>query len=918
MALRRALLFLLLVLPLSSGFAADPPPIAPRPVSESERAAVDFLLRYLERDSDAVWKAVEPGSPLHAMGRDAAMREIEARLGPPVGSEWELRTVVPSLADRFAVLGVTYPSGIDDTIVVRLSQPTGKIDRIWVMAEPSPFAEPAPSKTRYPSASPRYEDPRGSRFLIGLAGVFAALCVPALRLYSRRIAASVLIVAVATFAGAFAWHAVRSRPPVKDVKVAEVMSEKPMLRMGELAPMRRMLATSNSGDLSVAFQQLPKGELRELARIWLAQADLNAMRSDETEAVLAQFERGTAVPLVEVLRARLALARSRESEAGVAYERASALGPGHDGVWGEASSAFWRSGFTDSARRYVDRMLRIGSRDASVYYVLAQLSVVDGKKDLAPAYFREGWQLHPVERAAVLSDGLLWTVLHEQTLYPLLALHQASEPAIQPRAPAVSPLITASTTSASTSGDHLLLRTEDAVLRVPMGCAIAPVGARALPPDVLERDEELRASRDLATLMSAAASTAALTQPVLRRKIEAAANHLARMNDWAGVAKITEPFAAGDPSVSADLLILRAAALRRLRREADASAVLAKVVTSPVIQRRSDPGMLAILAEMAASLDSFDAAIRLYQRADAKNELAYVDDRIRQLSAQKRLHKSYQSFATEHFDIRYSPGYTVSGRPQKIGEILEAEFKRLRKWIPVPGEFRKVEVQVLPWEEFRANFAFAESMAGLYDGRIRVPLADIPYLPAEGVAILSHELAHAMIAQATDDRAPNWFHEGLAQRVEMLPYRANSGAIYDDSRYLATSSVDGVLRGYPDMQLVEQAYLESHAIMQYIDARCGTKGIHRMLATYRRGGDTAAAVGDACGRTLDIFDREFLRWSRTDAPPVWEAAVISYDADFTAGIRRNSSDADSGEHKKREIPESLRRGAFNPKRGEKQ
>jgi tetratricopeptide (TPR) repeat protein len=920
MAFARVLVSLFVVLSASAGLGADVPSIAPRPVSQGERAAVGFLVRYLEGDRDAVWTSIDPASQLHALGRDDAMREIEARLGPALGSEWELRTVVPSLADRVAVFGVGFPSGLDDTVTIDVSPVTWKITRISVLAEPSPFADPEIGTKTVVSADVESggKDSQRTIFIIGLVGLAVAIAMPLIRLGSRGLAAIALLIAASIISGVVAWRVLSLSSGQKAAAPAGAKAAV-SLRLGQLAPMRQMMATSNSGDVATAFQRLPTGDVREVAQLWRAQADLNAMRFRETETTLGRFERPTAIPLVELLRARLALARSQEADAAVAYERAMALGPGHDGIWSEAANAFWTGGYTDMARAYLDRMVRIGSRDATVYYVLAQLSVVDDERDRASECFRAGWQLAPVERTAVLSDPMLWTVLHRPELYPLLSLNSARQAQVPARGVGTTPLLLSPAIEASTSGDQLLLHIGEASVRIPFGSSLGPAGTPAVSAETWERAEELRAASDLNSLMQGAASAAALTQPVLRRRIEAAATHLARRNDWAGVAKITESFAVTNQNVPTDLLMLRAMALRRLRRDDDARTLLTALADSPAVKRRSDPQTLMSLAEMVASLDQFDAAIKLYERADANDTLGFIDDRIRQISTQRRLQNGYRTHGTDHFDIRY-PDETIPWRAEKVGMILEAELKRLRKWIPL-DEVRKTEVQLLPWQEFQATFAMTENMSGLFDGRIRVPLADIPYLPAEAVAILSHELAHAMIAQSTEDRAPHWFQEGLAQRIEMLPYRANSGVIYEDARFLSTASVDGVLRGYPDAQLIEQAYVESHSIVQYIDARFGTKAIHTMLKAYRDGADTEEAILRACGRPLEDFDRDFLGWSRTEAPPIWTATVISYDGEAKPAMKMSNPEAatpaETKERKKPAIPESLRKRAFSYKEKEK-
>ena len=59
-----------------------------RPISEAERAAVQYAAEYFASGPQAIVTRLTASSPL----RSAA--EIEARLGPPAGAQWELVTVV--------------------------------------------------------------------------------------------------------------------------------------------------------------------------------------------------------------------------------------------------------------------------------------------------------------------------------------------------------------------------------------------------------------------------------------------------------------------------------------------------------------------------------------------------------------------------------------------------------------------------------------------------------------------------------------------------------------------------------------------------------------------------------------------------------------------------------------------------------
>ncbi|HEV8269209.1 MAG TPA: hypothetical protein VGR00_13280, partial [Thermoanaerobaculia bacterium] len=60
----------------------------PRPLSDAEREAVSLAAGYLERGPSAWWDSLARSSPLRRLGRDEALLELEARLGPPGGAQW--------------------------------------------------------------------------------------------------------------------------------------------------------------------------------------------------------------------------------------------------------------------------------------------------------------------------------------------------------------------------------------------------------------------------------------------------------------------------------------------------------------------------------------------------------------------------------------------------------------------------------------------------------------------------------------------------------------------------------------------------------------------------------------------------------------------------------------------------------------
>jgi hypothetical protein len=151
-----------------------------------------------------------------------------------------------------------------------------------------------------------------------------------------------------------------------------------------------------------------------------------------------------------------------------------------------------------------------------------------------------------------------------------------------------------------------------------------------------------------------------------------------------------------------------------------------------------------------------------------------VAARLRQLELRRALATNGVIIATPHFDVRHDPTMNpaIAGR---IGELLEAELARIRKTLTGDSpEPRRVTVNVFYWDDFREGITGGDHILGVYDGEILFPFGVVNQFKPEIVAVITHELTHAVVAQATADNAPRWFQEGLAQRMELVPRHENA------------------------------------------------------------------------------------------------------------------------------------------------
>src|SRR5262249_22585834 len=153
----------------------------------------------------------------------------------------------------------------------------------------------------------------------------------------------------------------------------------------------------------------------------------------------------------------------------------------------------------------------------------------------------------------------------------------------------------------------------------------------------------------------------------------------------------------------------------------EAKAFLSDLARSPVLARRNDPQAFTELGEMLASVDLFDAAIKMLDRAAAARQSQMLEDQVARIQMNRALATRYQTYNSGHFEID-SPADVSAACAAQIGKVMEAELRRLQKWVPVPG-FRTTVVNVVWWRDFRSTLTGSDFILGLYQGKITVPLA---------------------------------------------------------------------------------------------------------------------------------------------------------------------------------------------------
>jgi tetratricopeptide (TPR) repeat protein len=859
----------------------------PRPISDAERAATAIVTSYLASGPEAVWTKLAAKSPLRRVGHDAALREIEARFGPAKDANWALATVVPALRDRIALFGVTFVSGVDDTVAVEMVLENDAWKVLSLRTEAEPVPRPRLLSARNEPVAARIVAGRFEELLadpdvalaLGLPATLLALAGLAVFRTRRLVGSLILTIAGISLIGSCVVVLARVvplrwPPSLTQNKSAPRAPQNPddIIRLGALVALRN--ATAAGDDRAIGYaSRLEAGPVRDVATLWEAQLRLQQERYDDVRRSLARFPARSTVMMAELIRARLAFAQSKEFEAVNAYQRAIDIGPGRDTLWIEAGEVLGILGLEEENVAYLNRASRIGSREPLMFYAAAQQAVLDDRESDASKLLMTAWHMRPVERGDIFGMQLLWHVLRLPEVTTELKVGDAAEASFA--TPSTKPIIVPAGTLAEVSGDDLRIRAGGGELLVHGGAFIAPAGATIIDAGSWRRDAERQA---LARFTEDAPRTTpgALLQPAFRNHCFLTAAALADRNRWEEIVSLTAALPPRDERVPIELSVLRGEALTKLGRANDLKLLVIDLLANPSLKNKRDGQTMRLVAEMLAAVEEYDGAVKMLARARARVNLPGMEQRVTQLLLEKKLAHSYAQLTTAHLDIHYPNVGIDAAAMEPLAKILEAEYVRLHATWFTKASDRRVTVNILSWDDFR-EYSGSDYIAGLYTNKVFLPLAGLREYPPDIVAIATHELAHAFIADWSRNLAPRWFHEALASHVEMHEETTNAFRWYEEKRMLSVALLDPLANGSPDPEVISETYSIGEATLRFIEFRYGKAAIGKMLDAFAGGADTDAAVLAVTGASVQALDANARKWGSTQPVLFTGGQVVRYD-----------------------------------------
>ncbi|MGH7344410.1 MAG: tetratricopeptide repeat protein [Candidatus Rokuibacteriota bacterium] len=217
-----------------------------------------------------------------------------------------------------------------------------------------------------------------------------------------------------------------------------------------------------------------------------------------------------------------------------------------------------------------------------------------------------------------------------------------------------------------------------------------------------------------------------------------------------------------------------------------------------------------------------------------------------------RAEAGFQRDVTPRFVVKYRDSLDADARREIVAHLEAAAARVGRTLAHLPHQ--RTTVVLYDHHEFRDVTRVHAWAAGLFDGKIRLPVGRVRPSAHELERLAVHEYAHAAIHELARGRAPRWLQEGLAQVLE----GAEADPILRAPAGLTLAGVEA-LAGDSDPLRARAGYDIALWIVRDLHDRGGIEPLRELLARLGAGETMAEAMPRVYGLRLTELESQWRR-----------------------------------------------------------
>jgi len=214
-----------------------------------------------------------------------------------------------------------------------------------------------------------------------------------------------------------------------------------------------------------------------------------------------------------------------------------------------------------------------------------------------------------------------------------------------------------------------------------------------------------------------------------------------------------------------------------------------------------------------------------------------ISDLVEKLNRELEIEPDLTYKEAQHFDIRYDQAIETDFI-NIVKNTLENAYRDLgARFSYYPSD--KIIVLLLSENYFQYTTNLPHWVAGMYDGKIRIPITGNTDIIKTTVY---HEYTHAILHRLSGGKTPRWFEEGLA---EYFSERNYSYTLLKSSiaknNLISPGQLDSKIAS-GKQETVKLAYEEARMVIEYIIFRYGINKIKFLIGSFAHGGAEYGAI----------------------------------------------------------------------------
>lgn len=265
-------------------------------------------------------------------------------------------------------------------------------------------------------------------------------------------------------------------------------------------------------------------------------------------------------------------------------------------------------------------------------------------------------------------------------------------------------------------------------------------------------------------------------------------------------------------------------------------------------ERADDRGRAVALLEQAVQLEP------------GREALARMLGRWRRTAEAE---ESFERRLTVHFELSFDLDRAeIRSEIDDLCLLLEDayhEFGDAFGKYPIESGRARIRVVLYTRAEFDAVTGLGDWAGGVFDGTIRVPVANLANELPRVARVLRHELLHAFVETVGGGEVPGWMNEGLAQFLEVKSGSIRGSELERARDRLAGTTLfpltelEGSLASWTDTDAIERAYAQALALVGAIEAQYGDRVLYEMVAGCAKGRTPAQSFRNRIGLDLTVL-----------------------------------------------------------------